>query len=157
MRQEKPIQQPYEAPQGYFDGFNARVIKKIEYSNDKKIGVKWFANRKLIYAVAATLALAFMGVGLYKVAQKTSMPENKVSNTLKNETAPVTVMAESNNIAEEIVIQQWAQEAVLQPEFAVAERSKNQEDISVEEELEAEGLIVRELDTEWLDENEILP
>jgi|GEM_PF-2015713 len=157
MKQEKPIQQPYEAPQGYFDGFNARVMQKIEHSNPKKSGLKWFAGRKLIYAVAATLALAFIGVGLYKVLQKTDSPENKVANTLKTETAPDTATAELNKKAEDAVIQHWEQEAAMQQEVAVAETPKNSEELSIEEELEAEGLIVMDVETAWLDENEILP
>jgi len=157
MKQEKPIQQPYEAPQGYFDGFNARVMQKIEHSSQKKIGLKWFAGRKLMYAVAATLAVAFIGVGLYKVLQKPANPENKVANTLKTETAPDPVITESAQKEEKAVIEHLEQQAAVQQEVAVAETPKNREELSIEEELEAEGLIVREVDTEWLDENEILP
>jgi hypothetical protein len=40
---------------------------------------------------------------------------------------------------------------------ALNETRKNQEELSVEQELEAEGLIVMDVETAWLDENEILP
>lgn len=151
MKQKKPIQQPYETPENYFDGFNARVMQKIEKSKHNKSGLKWHLNRKWIYAVAATLALAFIGVGLYKVLQKPANPENKMVITHKTENALDTTVTESTKMAEEFVIQHWEQEA------AVVEVPKNREELSIEEELEAEGLIVREVETAWLDENEILP
>lgn len=151
MKQKKPIQQPYETPENYFDGFNARVMQKIEKSKHNKSGLKWHLNRKWIYAVAATLALAVIGVGLYKVLQKPANPENKMVITHKTENALDTTVTESTKMAEEFVIQHWEQEA------AVVEVPKNREELSIEEELEAEGLIVREVETAWLDENEILP
>jgi len=151
MKQKKPIQQPYETPENYFDGFNARVMQKIEKSKHNESGLKWHLNRKWIYAVAAILALAVIGVGLYKVLQKPANPENKMVITHKTENAPDTTVTESTKMAEEFVIQHWEQEA------AVVEVPKNREELSIEEELEAEGLIVREVETAWLDENEILP
>jgi hypothetical protein len=39
----------------------------------------------------------------------------------------------------------------------VSETPKNTEELSIEEELEAAGLIARDVETEWLSENEILP
>lgn len=157
MKQKKPIQQPYETPENYFDGFNARVMQKIEKSKHNKSGLKWHLNRKWIYAVAATLALAVIGVGLYKVLQKPANPENKMVIIHKTENAPDTAVTESTKMAEEFVIQHWEQEAATQQEAAVVEVPKNREELSLEEELEAEGLIVREVETDWLDENEILP
>lgn len=153
MKQEKTLKQPYEAPQGYFDGFNERVMQKVAHDNSKKL--YWQVNRSFLYAAAAILAI--IGVGLYKMFKQPETRVNPMVHTHKTEKSIDTVALETTTNRDEKLLQHWEEEAVAHTAVKVAETPKNTEELSIEEELEAAGLIARDVETEWLDENEIIP
>ncbi|MEK0420602.1 MAG: hypothetical protein RLZZ161_453 [Bacteroidota bacterium] len=161
MKQENPIHNPYEAPEGYFEGFNARVIQKIGRSGQMKRSWQLRINRKFLYVAAAAVILVFVTSGIYRVLDLNSKLGINIAKDTKTEkvsdTATATAVAVKPESAEDAVIQYSEEEASIQQAVAVQESPKNSEALSIEEELEAEGLIVRDIETEWFDNNEILP
>jgi hypothetical protein len=153
MKQEKTLKQPHEAPQGYFDGFNERVMQKVAHDNRKKL--HWHVNRRFLYAAAAILAI--IGIGLYKVLNQSENRVIQVVNTRQMKTVKDTITPEIITNRDEKLLQHWEEEAVALTAVKVSEPPKNTEELSIEEELEAAGLIARDVETEWLSENEILP
>lgn len=157
MKQEKPIKQPFEAPENYFVDFNPRVMQKIEAEKQVKSRVSFIFRRSYAYAAAAAAIIILIGVGLYKGMNTTEDPGKMMVETVKAEPKSDTVLAKTNVTHEDAVIQEWVESAEEKPVVAVNESQKSKEELSVEQELEAEGLIVMDVETAWLDENEILP
>ena len=159
MKQENPIHNPYEAPEGYFEGFNARVIQKIGRSGQMKRSWQLRINRKFLYVAAAAVILVFVTPGIFRVLDLNSNLGINIAKDTKTEKVSDTATAVAVNpeSAEDAVIQYSEEEASIQQAVAVQESPKNSEALSIEEELEAEGLIVRDVETEWFDNNEILP
>ena len=157
MKQEKPIKQPFEAPENYFMDFNTRVMQKIEAEKQVKSRVSFIFRRSYAYAAAAAAIIILIGVGLYKGMNTTEDPGKMMVETVKAESKSDTVLAKTNVTHEDAVIQEWVKIAEEKPVVAVNESQKSKEELSVEQELEAEGLIVMDVETAWLDENEILP
>lgn len=157
MKQEKPIKQPFEAPENYFVDFYSRVMQKIEAEKRVQSRFSFSFRRSYAYAAAAAAILILIGVGLYKGRNNTEDPGKKIVEVVKAEPKSDTVLAKTNVTHEDAVIQQWVEEAEQKPVVAINESQKSNEDLSVEQELEAEGLIVTDVETAWLDENEILP
>lgn len=157
MKQEKPIKQPYEAPENYFVDFNTRVMQKIEAEKRVKSRVSFIFRRSYAYAAAVAAILIFAGIGLYKGLITTEDPGKKVVENAKKDLKPDSLLMKPNATHEDAVIQQWVEEAEQKPVVAVNEPQKSNEELSVEQELEDEGLIVTDVETSWLDENEILP
>jgi hypothetical protein len=153
MKQEKSLKRPHEAPQGYFDGFNERVMQKVAHDNRKKL--HWHVNRRFLYAAAAILAI--IGIGLYKMLNHSEIRVNQIVNTSHGEIVKDTITPEIARIRDENLLQYLEEETVAQTTVTAPVAPASREDLSIEEELEAEGLIVRDLETEWLNENEIIP
>ena len=157
MKQEKPIHQPYEAPKNYFEDFNARVMQKIDAEKQEKSRVFLSFRRNYAYVAAIAAILILIGVGLYRGQSANEIPGNKIAESTKTNPQPNNQSTKSTITHEDAVIQQWVEETEKKPVVALNETRKNQEELSVEQELEAEGLIVMDVETAWLDENEILP
>lgn len=157
MKQEKPIKQPYEAPENYFGGFNARVMQKINAEKRVKSRGAFIFKRSYAYAAAVAAILIFVGIGLYKGLNTGEDHGKKMVETLKVKPKSDTIIAKTTITHEDAVIQEWVESAGETPVVAVKEPQKSNEELSVEQELEAEGLIVMDVETAWLDENEILP
>jgi hypothetical protein len=157
MKQEKPIKQPYEAPENYFVDFNTRVMQKIEAEKRVQSRFSFSFRRSYAYAAAVAAILIFVGIGLYKGLNTTEDSGKKIVENAKKDLKPDSLLMKPNASHEDAVIQQWVEEAEQKPVVAVNESQKSKEELSVEQELEAEGLIVMDVETAWLDENEILP
>ena len=157
MKQEKPIKRPYEAPENYFGDFNARVMQKIEAEKRVHSRFSFSFRRSYAYAAAVAAILIFVGIGLYKGLNTTEDSGKKIVENAKKDLKPDSLLMKPNASHEDAVIQQWVEEAEQKPVVAVNESQKSKEELSVEQELEAEGLIVMDVETAWLDENEILP
>jgi hypothetical protein len=153
MKQDKTLKRPHEAPNGYFDGFNERVMQKVGHDKGKKF--QWHVKRSFLYAAAAMLAI--IGIGLYKMLNHSEIRVNKIVNTSHSETLKDTITPEIARIRDENLLQYLEEETVAQTTVTPPVAPASREDLSIEEELEAEGLIVRDLETEWLSENEIIP
>lgn len=157
MKQEKPIKQPFEAPENYFVDFNSRVMQKIEAEKRVQSRFSFSFRRSYAYAAAVAAILIFVGIGLYKGLNTTEDPGKKVVENAKKDLKSDSLLMKPNATHEDAVIQQWVEEAEQKPVVTVNEPQKSNEELSVEQELEAEGLIVMDVETAWLDENEILP
>lgn len=157
MKQEKPIMQPYESPENYFRDFNARVMRKIEAEKRVKTEFSFSFRFSYVYAAAVAVLLIVVGVGIYKGRNNTEDPGKKVVENAKKESLSDSMFTKPTIIHEDEVIQQWVEEAEIKPVVAVSETKKSNEELSIEQELEAEGLIVLDVETAWLDDNEILP
>lgn len=157
MKQGKPIKQPYETPKNYFVDFNARVMQKIDAEKRVKSRVSFIFIRSYANAAAAAAIMILIGVGLYKGRNNSEDPGKKLVETVKAKPKSDNVLTKNNVNHEDAVIEEWVKSAEEKPVVAVNVSQKSKEELSVEQELEAEGLIVMDVETAWLDENEILP
>lgn len=157
MKHEKPIKPPFEAPEGYFEGFDARVRQKIARIGHAKPRANWSISLNYRYASVAAVLLAVMVLGLYKAFLQPEKARTNITQIANPVPQVQNISSDSATHTEEVVMQQWLAEAESQTVPEVNKIQQSREELSIEEELEAEGLIAMDVETGWMDENEILP
>lgn len=154
------IKRPFDTPEGYLEGFEDRLMNKINEKQAEKPVLVVHRNRGIIqryWAVAAAFLLAVALAWLFWPVADKPAPEVVVS-PVKTPVMdqPDTASVVSPALTEEKLIEQLTETSETDP-VPVPAPALSTEDELIAMELEEAGLIVDEIDDGLFDEIEIQP
>ena len=156
MEDKDPIRTPFEAPNGYFEGFEDRLKAKI---GDRSAGPQLQVSHKRRLAWSAAAAILLLGAaGFWYLRPSGTTMDNKVIVDTKSTDSllPGNIVAESSGEKKAALVEAEVLSQVIEtPVQAVSNAGIAAEDLALAAELEDEGLIDLAIEDGLFEEIEI--